>query len=273
MRERHGDSDQASAHSTGDNNLVVGRVNTLSQIFYERATFAMGWAFLVLAAALAGYAVANWPGGSRKQYVGFFAFLLLAAVAAVCHIGVRKPDSGHSGGVGPHARRQEFRKGARPRLPDLLLIAALVFSLLSWWSFENVVRNGEVTATFDVHGSRPLTGAPGSVLTMKLVKPDRADLRDRLRLTLRIGEDDPDAPACSHKTRVDLTAVTAGSPRTRPTSPPAPRPTSPSVISPAGPARSSRSGCAPTRAAPCVWWAGRASCTTTDGARLKGSET
>ncbi|MFJ7628300.1 hypothetical protein ACIQZN_17570 [Streptomyces sp. NPDC097595] len=210
MSERQGNSDQASAHSTGDNNLVVGRVNTLSQIFYERATFAMGWVFLVLAAALAGYAVVNWPGGSRKQYVGFFAFLLLAAVAAVCHVGVRKPDSGHSGGVGPHARRQEFRNGARPRLPDLLLIAALVFSLLSWWSFENVVRNGEVTATFDVHGSRPLTGAPDSVLTMKLVKPDRADLRDRLRLTLRIGEDDPDAPACSHKTRVDLTAVTAG---------------------------------------------------------------
>lgn len=204
MSHDPGDTGGISSRSYGRDSTVIGRADTLLQVFIQRASFVTGWLFLVLAVALTGYAVWNWPGGSRKQYVVFFVFLVLAFLAAVAHIGVRRPERGRAGGVGRGAG------SARPRLPDLLLIASLVFSLISWWSFQNVVRNGEVPATIQMRGTQPLTDAPGSVLTLTLVRPDPADRRDRLRLALEIGEDDPSAPACTHKTRVMLTAVTEG---------------------------------------------------------------
>ncbi|MEU2251448.1 hypothetical protein [Streptomyces sp. NPDC019224] len=204
MSEHSGGPGGPSNQSIGHNNTVVGRADTLFQIFFQRASFVTGWLFLVLTVALAGYAGWNWPGGSRKQYVVFFAFLLLAFLAAVAHIAVRGPERGRIAGAGRGS------PDARPRLPDLLLVASLVFALISWWSFQNVVRNGEVATVIEVTGEQPLTEAPGSVLTLTLPQPDRADRRDRLRLTLEIGENDPDAPACSHKTRVILTALTEG---------------------------------------------------------------
>ncbi len=197
---------QFSNQSIGANNTVVGRADTLLQIFIQRASFVTGWLFLVLAVALAGYAIWNWPGGSRGQYVAFFAFLLLAFLASVIHITLRRPERGRASG----AQERGSKDGSGLRLPDLLLVASLVFSLISWWAFEDVARTGEVGATIQVRGTQPLTGAPDSVLTLTLAAPDRADRRDRLRLTLEIGEDDPDAPACSHKTRVLLTALTDG---------------------------------------------------------------
>ncbi|TRV74291.1 hypothetical protein FKN01_25200 [Streptomyces sp. 130] len=197
-----------SSQSYGDNNTVVARAETLLQIFIQRASFVTGWLFLVLAAVLAGYAGLNWPGGSRKQYVVFFVFLLLAFLASVAHIGLRRPESART--TAPRGPARGTGAGPGLRLPDLLLIVSLVCSLTSWWAFQNVVRNGEVAATFHVHGTQPLTGAPGSVLTLTQTQPDRADRRDRLRLALEIGEDDPAAPACSHKTRVEVTAVTEG---------------------------------------------------------------
>ncbi|MYY06084.1 MULTISPECIES: hypothetical protein [unclassified Streptomyces] len=208
MSHDPGDNGGISSRSYGRDSTVIGRADTLFQVFIQRASFVTGWLFLVLAVVLTGYAVWNWPGGSRKQYVVFFVFLVLAFLAAVAHIGVRRPERGRAGGVGRGAG------SARPRLPDLLLIASLVFSLISWWSFQNVVRNGEVATVIQVTGKQPLTGASGSVLTLTMPQPERADRRDRLRLTLEVGEDDPSAPACSHKTRVQLTAVTQGvSPR------------------------------------------------------------
>lgn len=214
MSQYSGGSGGPSNQSIGHNNTVVGRADKLFQIFIQRASFVTGWLFLVLAVALAGYAVWNWPGGSRKQYVLFFTFLLLAFLASVVHISLRRPERGRT--AGPQAQAQGQGQGQRRkdgsglRLPDLLLVASLVFSLISWWAFEDVVRTGEVAATVQVRGAQPLTGALGSALTLTLVQPDRGDRRDRLRLTLEIGEDDPDAPACSHKTRVLLTAVTEG---------------------------------------------------------------
>ncbi|MFJ2090289.1 hypothetical protein ACIOEW_13585 [Streptomyces sp. NPDC087901] len=204
MSQDPGGRGEVSNQSFGANNTVVGRADTLLQIFIQRASFVTGWLFLVLAVALAGYAIWNWPGGSRSQYVAFFAFLLLAFLASVVHISLRRPDRG--GTPGPQG--QGAKDGSGLRLPDLLLVASLVCALISWWAFQDVVRTGEVGATLRVRGAQPLTGAPDSVLTLTMAQPDRADRRDRLRLTLEIGEDDPDAPACSHKTRVLLTAVT-----------------------------------------------------------------
>ncbi|MGW6202387.1 hypothetical protein ACWF9B_01845 [Streptomyces sp. NPDC055089] len=204
MSQDPGGGREVSSQSFGANNTVVGKADTLLQIFIQRASFMTGWLFLLLAAGLTGYAAWNWPGGSRNQYVVFFAFLLLAFLASVVHIGLRRPDRGTA--TGAQGRGGRDRSGLR--LPDLLLVASLVCALTSWWAFQDVVRTGEVAATFHVSGAQPLTGAPGSVLTLTMAEPDRADRRDRLRLTLEIGEDDPDAPACSHKTRVLLTAVT-----------------------------------------------------------------
>ncbi|MGW2588691.1 hypothetical protein ACWCXC_00245 [Streptomyces sp. NPDC001515] len=206
MSQHPGGGQGINVRSEGSGNTLVGSIGVLLQVFSRRASFVTGWLFLVLSVALAAYAVWNWPGGSRGQYAVFFVFLLLAFLAAVAHIGIRAPERGRAGA----GARPASPEGARPLLPDLLLIASLVFSLVSWWSFQNVVRGGEVTTAIQVRGEQPLTGAPGSVLTLTMPQPDRADRRDRLRLTLEIGEDDPAAPACSHKTRVLLTAVTEG---------------------------------------------------------------
>lgn len=205
MSQDPGGGQRVNVRSTGDGNTLIGSIGVLMQVFSRRASFVTGWLFLVLSVVLAGYAVWNWPGGSRGQYAVFFVFLLLAFLAAVAHIGIRAPERARTGGAHPAPR-----DGARALLPDLLLIASLVFSLIGWWSFQNVVRGGEVTTAIQVRGKQPLTDAPGSVLTLTMPQPDRADRRDRLRLTLEIGEDDPDAPACSHKTRVVLTALTEG---------------------------------------------------------------
>ncbi|WP_330240008.1 hypothetical protein [Streptomyces sp. NBC_00525] len=194
MSDGPGTGSSFDGKNYGDGGTIISRVGTMVQIFFQRMPSVAGWLFLVLATVFAGYAAWNWPGGPRKQYTAFFVFLILAFLTAVIHIGTSRPQG----------------RGFRYRARTWLLIASLVLSLVSWWSFQNVVRNGEVPATIRVTGEQPLTGEPGSALTLTLPQPDHADRRDRLRLTLEIGEDDPDAPACSHKTHVLLTAVTQG---------------------------------------------------------------
>ncbi|WP_406453161.1 hypothetical protein OG782_20950 [Streptomyces sp. NBC_00876] len=198
----HGDP---SLKSQGDNNNIIGNAGTFNQfqILIRRASFVTGWLFLILSVLLAGYATWKWPGGSRNQYVGFFAFLLLAFLASVVHISLRRADrSGATGTGGPAGR-----KGSGLRLPDLLLIVSLVCALISWWSFQNVVRNGEVDVLVRTQGAQALTNEPDSALVLTVAPSKAADRRGRLRLTLELGEYDAGAPACSHRTRVRLTAL------------------------------------------------------------------
>lgn len=195
-----------SLRSHGNNNNNIGNAGTFNQyqVFIHRASFVAGWLFLILAVLLAGYAIRNWPGGSRGQYGVFFAFLLLAFVTAVIHITLRR---GHAGGAS-RADGPSGRGDPRLWLTDLLLIVSLGCSLISWSSFLGVVRTGEVKVQVQTDGARVLTNDKDSVLVLTVAPSRAADRRDHLRLALELKEYDLAAPACSHRTTVHLSALT-----------------------------------------------------------------
>ncbi|MGW0535046.1 hypothetical protein [Streptomyces sp. NPDC003032] len=146
-------------------------------------------ACLVIAATIgfAVFAVARWPGGPQSQYVWFYVLAALALLVA----------------------------GAAALYPaDRMVRAVLVGAAalccgggaLAW---VDVDRTGEVGVEMTIRGTQPVND-PGDTLTVVMTRPASGDVRDKLRLTLTIKDNDPNTATCVNRTTAMITAVTPG---------------------------------------------------------------
>ncbi|MFD6988065.1 hypothetical protein [Streptomyces sp. NPDC059943] len=146
---------------------------------------------------LAVYVISDWPrGGTEGQYDRFALFLALLAAAVlipVYHL------------LRAQSRTTPVRAGVFQMLSPLL---CLLLTLLSWWSYGSLLHNRQITVTVGVAGAQPVTGVSERTLTLVVDAPPAEDRRARLRLVLKLAEDDPDKPACVHRTTATVTAKT-----------------------------------------------------------------
>ncbi|OKH94446.1 hypothetical protein [Streptomyces uncialis] len=162
--------------------------------------------FLVIAVTVgfAFFAVIEWPGGPRGQYVWFYAFTALALLFA----GAAALSSDRGGQAGDVVRPGAGTR--RRRTARALLVGAAMFccggGALAW---VDVDRTGEVGAEMTVRGTQPVD-EKGGILTVEMARPAAGDVRDKLRLTLIIIDDDPRTPTCVGRTTATITAVTSG---------------------------------------------------------------
>ncbi|MCZ0980694.1 hypothetical protein O1L60_21590 [Streptomyces diastatochromogenes] len=139
---------------------------------------------LLVAVAVGVYSVLTWPGGPQSQYVLFYALLGAGFVLSVVYA----------------ARGKNWT----------LLALALGCSLLGLGSLGYTAHNGEVPVEIAVQGAQPLNGSQADALTLVMSAPAAEDVRDRLRIALKISDDDPNTATCLHKTTATLKAITPG---------------------------------------------------------------
>ncbi|WTO33255.1 hypothetical protein OG399_43420 [Streptomyces achromogenes] len=164
-------------------------------------------AWLVIAATIvfAVFAVAQWPGGPQIQYVWFYvlaALTLLAAGAAALY------PAGRTGQIRDAA--QQAADTRRRRMVRAFLVGAAALcsggGALAW---VDVDRTGEVGVEMTIRGTQPVDDT-GGTLTVVMMPPASGEVRDKLRLTLTIKDNDPNAPTCVGRTTATITAVTPG---------------------------------------------------------------
>ncbi|MFE6777247.1 hypothetical protein [Streptomyces sp. NPDC057702] len=160
---------------------------------------------IVTTIAFGIFAVAQWPGGPQMQYVWFYVLttltLLVAGAAALY-------PSGQTGQTCDAAQRAAGTR--RSRIVRAILVGAATLccggSALAW---VDVDRTGEVSVEMIIQGKQPV-GDTGGQLKVVMKQPASGDVRDKLRLTLTVKDDDSSAPTCVGKTTVTITAVTPG---------------------------------------------------------------
>ncbi|MFI8433686.1 hypothetical protein ACIGJO_08040 [Streptomyces sp. NPDC079020] len=197
-----------SAQSTGSQGVAATHIGTLTQNIISMGTSPVaGWLLLVPVCFVVVCAVLDWPPAGFEGQAGWFTLFLLfltaAALGAVRHL--TRPGA---------AARRKNRAGNEPskeHAPRLLWVplASLLFSLLSWVSFEALADNSQVAVNIEIVGAQPLDGVQRRTLTLIVAAPAAEDRRDRLRLALTISEENPAKPACVHRARATITARTA----------------------------------------------------------------
>ncbi|MER5989089.1 hypothetical protein [Streptomyces sp. NPDC001787] len=225
-----------SARSTGPQSIAATHIDSLTQnIIGMGASPVAGWLLLVPVCFVVVYAVLGWPSGGFEGQAGWFTLFLLfltaAALGAVRHLtrpgGAERRKNGAGNGrknaAGTGNGRKSGRRNGNGRRngagngpvrspgPRLLWVplASLLFSLLSWVSFEALADNSQVAVNIEIVGAQPLDGVQRRTLTLIVAAPAAEDRRDRLRLALTISEENPAKPACVHRATATITARTA----------------------------------------------------------------
>lgn len=191
-----------SAKSRGSQSIAATTITSLTQsILSVGASTVAGWLLLGPVGFVAVYAVLSWPSGGFEGQAGWFTmFLLFLTAAGLCTVRHLTRSSG--------ANQQAQQEEHRPRLLWVPL-ASLLFSLLSWVSFEAMADNSQISVNVEILGTQPLDGVRTRTLTLVVAAPAAENRRDRLRLALTISEDNPAKPACVHRARATITAKTA----------------------------------------------------------------
>lgn len=189
--------------SIGDNaSLIWNPKRPLSHVAWLPVS-----ACLVIAATIsfAVFARAQWPGGPQIQYVWFYvlaSFALLIAGAAALY------PADRTGQVRDVA--QQVGDIQRRRMTRAILVGTAAIcctgSVLAW---IDVDRTGEVDAELTIQGTQPVE-KPGATLEVDMMRPASGDVRDKLRLTLIIIDNDPSTPTCVGRTTARITAITPG---------------------------------------------------------------
>ncbi|MCX4970190.1 hypothetical protein OHA98_36635 [Streptomyces sp. NBC_00654] len=226
----HGSPSRDSAQSTGPQSIAATHIDSLTQnIISMGASPVAGWLLLVPVCFVVVYAVLGWPSGGFEGQAGWFTLFLLfltaAALGAVRHLTRPGGTERRRNGAGNGRRKgnadglrngdgQRNRAGNGPgKRPGRRLLwvplASLLFSLLSWVSFEALAGNSQVPVNIEIVGTQPLDGVQRRTLTLIVAAPAAEDRRDRLRLALTISEENPAKPACVHRATATITARTA----------------------------------------------------------------
>ncbi|KOG88739.1 hypothetical protein [Streptomyces varsoviensis] len=203
----------SSVSSSGVGSSSFGAVGDNATFKWElkRSLTHIAWipvsACLVIAvtAGFAVFAVAQWPGGPQSQYVWCYVLAALALLGAGAAVLYPADRAGRARG----AERQAV--GARQRgvvRAVLVGFAALCCGggALAW---VDVDRTGEVGVEMNIQGAQPVDDT-GGTLTVEMARPPADDVRNKLRLTLTIVDDDPTTPTCVGRTTAEVTAVTPG---------------------------------------------------------------
>lgn len=206
-------TEAANVSSSGDGSPSFGSVGnnaTFNWEFKRRLTH-VAWlpvsACLVVAAtiAFAVFAVVQWPGGPQTQYVWFY---VLAALALLVAGAAALNPAGRTGQIRDAA--QQAAEARRRRTVRAVLVGAAALcsggGALAW---VDVDRTGEVGVEMTIGGTQPVDDT-GGTLTVVMTPPASGYVRDKLRLTLTIKDDDPNTPTCVGRTTATITPVTPG---------------------------------------------------------------
>ncbi|MEU8771346.1 hypothetical protein AB0C94_30815 [Streptomyces griseus] len=206
-------SEAANVTSSGVGSSSFGSVGDNATFKWElkRTLTHVAWlpvsACLVIAATVvfAVFAVAQWPGGPQNQYVWFYvlaALGLLAAGTAALY------PAGRTGQI-RDAAQQVAETQRRTTIRAVLVGAAALCSGGGALAWVDVDRTGEIGVEMTIRGTQPVDDT-GGTLTVMMTPPADGYVRDKLRLTLTIKDDDPNTPTCVGRTTATITSVTPG---------------------------------------------------------------
>jgi hypothetical protein len=197
----------------GDNSPWIGSIGDYTRLIWNLTLPLLHVAWLpvsvclVIAATIsfAVFAVAQWPGGPQLQYVWFY---VLAALALLIAGAAALYPAGRTGQTRDAAQQAGDIRRRRMARTILVGTAALCCggSALAW---VDVDRTGEVGVEMTIQGTQPVD-KPGGTLEVHMTRPASGDVRDKLRLTLTIIDDDPSTPTCVGRTTATITVVTPG---------------------------------------------------------------
>ncbi|MBT2900165.1 hypothetical protein [Streptomyces sp. McG3] len=203
----------ANVSSSGPGSSSIGSVgdNATFNWGFKRPLRHVAWlpvsAWLVVAATtvFAVFAVVQWPGGPQVQYVWFYvlaALALLAAGTAALYPADRTEQT-------RDAAQQAAERRRRTTVRAVLVGAAALCSGAGALAWVDVERTGEVGVEMTIGGTQPVDDA-GGTLTVVMTPQAAGFVRDKLRLTLTIKDDDPNTPTCVGRTTATITTVTPG---------------------------------------------------------------
>ncbi|MFH8976606.1 hypothetical protein [Streptomyces sp. NPDC017890] len=214
-----GTCEAGNVSGSGDGSTTFGHVGQNATFTWElkRPWSHVAWlpvsAILVIAATVvfAVHAVAHWPGGPQTQYTWFYVLAPLAPLIA----GAAALYPADRTGQTRDAVQQAADRRRRGIVRAVLVGAAALCSSGGALAWVDVDRTGEVGVEMSISGTQPV-GDAGGTLTVEMARPASGDVRDKLRLTLTVVDDDPSTPTCVGRTTATITAVTSGvAPNTR----------------------------------------------------------
>lgn len=190
-----------NSRTYGDGSVATNSVDTINVYpgRWGRLPLLFVLAVLAFLLALGDLAWCLWkrPGGGWGPYTGFLVFAGAALLAAVGAIAGSVPVEGRVGRLGA-------------KLVVWLAAGSLVFTTGSMFTFRYTVDHRDIPVGVVIEGQQPLGGGGNRVLLLVVPQQSPDDRRERLRLTFDLGEDDAAGPACAHKSRVVVTAMTSG---------------------------------------------------------------
>ncbi|MQY10983.1 hypothetical protein SRB5_10970 [Streptomyces sp. RB5] len=192
-----------SIGTTGDNTTIhMGDKRPPTRVPWLTAS---AWLVMTVTIGFLTFAVAQWPGGPRTQYVWFYVLTALAVLisgAAALYPRIRTDQ--------PRDTAEQAGVTRQRRIVRTVLVATAALCLgggaLAW---VDVDRTGEVAVELSITGRQPV-GEKGGIVMVAMERPTPGDVRDKLRLTLAIRDEDQNAPTCVGKVTATITAVTPG---------------------------------------------------------------
>ncbi|GAA0433441.1 hypothetical protein [Streptomyces luteireticuli] len=190
-----------NSRTYGRNSIATNHVDTINMYPGGRRRLPLLLVLAVLAflLALGDFVWCLWrrPGGDWGPYAWFLALAVLALLTAIGAIAGSVPAEGSAG-----------RPGAK--LAAWLTIGSVVLTGGTAFTFRYTVDHRDIPVGVVIEGQQPLGGGGNMVLLLVVPQQPPGDRREGLRLSFDLGEDDAGGPACAHKSRVVVTALTSG---------------------------------------------------------------
>ncbi|MEV7866279.1 hypothetical protein AB0P17_09295 [Streptomyces sp. NPDC088124] len=208
-----GSPEAGNVSSSGVGSSAFGSVGDNATFKWElkRPLTHVAWlpvsACLVIAATVgfAVFAVARWPGGPQIQYV--WAYVLAALALLIAGAAALYPAD-RTGQI-RDAAQQAADTRRRGVVRAILVGAAALCCGSGALAWVDVDRTGEYDVEMAIEGIQPVDDT-GGTLTVEMARPASGDVRDRLRLTLTIVDNDPSTPTCVGRTTATINALTSG---------------------------------------------------------------